>query len=62
MDHQTEQFYVAPTAWMNALAIHEAERIYEMMPRMMGEKAHVVSRLAEGIIELLCREQQKHAA
>lgn len=62
MDHQTKHFNVVP-AWINALAIHEAERIYEMMPRMMGEKAHVISRLASGIIELLMREQQQqHAA
>ena len=47
-------------AWISALAVHEAERIYDMMPRMMGEKAHVISRLADGIIELLMREQQHH--
>ena len=50
---------VTPT-WISALAVHEAERIYDMMTRMMGEKAHVISRLAEGIVELLMREQQHH--
>lgn len=48
--------------WMEALAIHEAERIYEMMPRMMGEKTHVIARLQEGILELLTRELRKDAA
>jgi hypothetical protein len=61
MEHQTNPFFAVP-AWMNALAIHEAERIYEMMPRMIGEKAHVVPRLAEGIIKLLSCELQKQAA
>ena len=61
MDHQAKYFYAVP-AWVNALAIHEAERIYEMMPKMMGEKAHVISRLEEGIIELLSRELLKQAA
>lgn len=49
-------------AWLGALAIHEAERIYEMMPRMMGERAHVIARLEEGIIDLLSRELQNRAA
>ena len=56
MVHETSSI----PAWISALAVHEAERIYDMMPRMMGEKAHVISRLADGIIELLMREQQHH--
>jgi hypothetical protein len=47
---------------MGALAMHEAERIYEMMPRMLGEKAHVIARLEEGIIALLSRELEQHAS
>jgi hypothetical protein len=46
----------------DGLAIHEAERIYDMMPRMMGEKAHVIARLEEGILELLSRELHECAA
>jgi hypothetical protein len=49
-------------AWIHALAIHEAERIYDMMPRMMGDKSHVIARLEEGIIELLSRELDTRAA
>jgi hypothetical protein len=46
---QTKDFHSVPT-WVSALAIHEAERIYEMMPRMKGEKTHALARLEEGII------------
>lgn len=58
MNQGTNHISTVP-AWINALALHEAERIYEMMPRAMGEKAHVISRLAKGIVEMLSREQQQ---
>jgi hypothetical protein len=61
MDQETRHLSAVP-AWIHALAVHEAERIYDMMPRMMGEKARVISRLANGIIDLVMREQQQQRA
>jgi hypothetical protein len=63
MAQESNHFSTVP-GWISALAVHEAERIYDMMPRMMGERAHVISRLSAGIVELLVREQrqQQHAA
>jgi hypothetical protein len=60
MDSQSKR--VCVPGWMQALAVHEAERIYEMMPRMIGEKTRVMARLEAGIIELLSRELQQQAA
>ena len=37
--------------WVDNVACHEAERIYEMMPRMFGERAQVIARLEVGIID-----------
>ena len=59
---QSDSKRVSLPVWMETLAIHEAERIYEMMPAMLGEKAQVIARLEEGIIDLLTRELQKRAA
>jgi hypothetical protein len=49
-------------AWIHVLAIHEAERIYDMMPKVMGDKSHVIARLEDGIIDLLSRELHDQAA
>jgi len=60
MEHLTEQFGSLP-GWVYALAVHEAERVYEMMPRMVGEKASVLARLEVGIIELVSQELRQNA-
>ena len=49
-------------AWVDNIASHEAERIYEMMPSMFGERAQVIARLEAGIIDLLSNEITKRAA
>ncbi len=48
--------------WVDNIACHEAERIYEMMPSMFGERAQVIARLEAGIIDLLANEIMKRAA
>ena len=48
--------------WVDNIAVHEAERIYEMMPSMFGERAQVIGRLEAGILELLRNEIVKRAA
>ena len=48
--------------WIDRLAAHEAERIYEMVPSMLGERAQAVARLKAGIVDLLNNEIAKRAA
>jgi hypothetical protein len=57
---ETNQMNSLPL-WVDNIACHEAERIYEMMPSMFGEKAQVIARLEAGIIELLSNEISKRA-
>jgi len=58
---ETKQISTLPV-WVDNIAVHEAERIYEMMPSMFGERAKVIGRLEAGIIELLRNEIAKRAA
>jgi hypothetical protein len=48
--------------WVDNIACHEAERIYEMMPRMFGDRSQVIARLEAGIANLLANEIMKRAA
>jgi hypothetical protein len=48
--------------WVDNIAVHEAERIYEMMPNMFGQRAEVIARLEAGIMDLLSKEFIKRAA
>ena len=41
---ETKQIGTLPV-WVNNIAAHEAERIYEMMPSMLGERANAIGRL-----------------
>jgi hypothetical protein len=45
----TNQMKTLPL-WVENIACHEAERIYEMMPRIFGERAQVIARLEAGIV------------
>jgi hypothetical protein len=45
--------------WVDNIAVHEAERIYEMMPNMFGQRAEVIE---AGIMDLLSKEFVKRAA
>ena len=59
---ETDQMDTLPL-WVDNIAYHEAERIYEMMPSMFGERAQVIARLEAGIIDLLADEiREKRAA
>jgi hypothetical protein len=58
---ETTQINILPL-WVDNVAFHEAERIYEMMPSLFGERAQVIGRLEAGIIELLRDEIVKRAA
>jgi hypothetical protein len=58
---ETTQINTLPL-WVDNVAFHEAERIYEMMPSMFGERAQVIARLEAGIIDLLSNEIAKRAA
>ncbi|HTF64505.1 MAG TPA: hypothetical protein VK638_17620 [Edaphobacter sp.] len=58
---ETNQIDTLPL-WVDNIACHEAERIYEMMPSMFGERAQVIARLEAGIIDLLANELTKRAA
>jgi hypothetical protein len=58
---ETTQINTLPL-WVDNVAFHEAERIYEMMPSLLGERAQVIARLEAGIIELLRDEIVKRAA
>jgi hypothetical protein len=49
-------------SWIDRLAAHEAERIYEMVPSMLGERGQAISRLKAGIVNLLNSEITKRAA
>lgn len=51
-----------PTSWVDRLAAHEAERIYEMMPSMFGERGQAIVRLKAGIVDLLNSEIARRAA
>ena len=57
----TNQMKTLPL-WVENIACHEAERIYEMMPRMFGERAQVIARLEAGIADLLANEITTRAA
>ena len=57
----TNQMRTLPL-WVENIACHEAERIYEMMPRMFGERAQVIARLEAGIADLLANEIATRAA
>jgi hypothetical protein len=52
----------APAAWVDRLAAHEAERIYEMMPSMFGERGQAIVRLKAGIVDVLNSEIARRAA
>ena len=48
--------------WIDRLAAHEAERIYEMVPSMLGERGQTITRLKAGIVDLLSNEIAQRAA
>jgi hypothetical protein len=58
---ETNQMDTLPL-WVDNIACHETERIYEMMPSMFGERAQVIARLEAGIANLLANEIMKRAA
>lgn len=58
---ETKQINTLPL-WVDNIAVHEAERIYEMMPSLFGERAQVIARLEAGIMNLLSNEIGKRAA
>jgi hypothetical protein len=58
---ETKQISTLPV-WLDNIAVYEAERIYEMMPSMFGERAHAIGRLEAGIIELLRNEVAQRTA
>jgi hypothetical protein len=58
---ETNQMDTLPL-WVDNIACHEAEQIYEMMPSMFGERAQVIARLEAGIANLLANEIMKRAA
>jgi hypothetical protein len=47
---------ITPRGWLNELALHEAERLYEMLPAIPGSREQTIARLQAGVVDLLIRE------